>query len=479
MRKYTKEHLSAICRGTLPALPGCCFPPGANYLRPYRFSFYKPTVVRRVSKASLQLAAQPVHTLELKYVHGLDLVRERRSECRATAHQLYRVSPSSAPKDPVVIAGHKIKNCSMLGAFRSLPFESWHSSDVNYAIGRALCKNRLCPNCQRVLAAKRRKNAAGFFELNAEKLKRYRFYHLVLTLKHKSAEGVRTGLYTSELLKYYKRLRGADGNRAAAAWWNQRVAGTSYSVELKAAKDGTAHIHMHILVMSKMPLYNHKTPSRSAFITSARERWRAITGDSDGVFLEPVYFLQDERKVYYDPSRDSVTVLQKAIAECMKYTLKADSEALAGFDYSFIRDLLTVRNRYYGRTGVLNAKCAASKQFAELGRLNTDFQDLEELTSNEWRQLFNPETGETYAKEETKISVAFFSNTRKRVAAGASIHHEPDRPRGGEEYYSFKNRSLATFYGYEEKKPVAVHLAKSIRYEYHPENDLLSSTDDI
>lgn len=336
----------------------------------------------------------------------------------------------------------------------------------------------------------------SFFELNETALKSFYFYHMVLTLRHSEEKGIRTGLYTSDMLGYYKTLRGADGNRYAASWWNQRVAGTSYSVEIKEAKtkDGTAHIHMHVFIMAKMPLYNKAKREKSQFILAVQDKWKRITGDSDGVFLEPVYYRNEaDEVVYYDRKTSKPADLQKAIGECMKYTLKADSESLKGFGYGFIADLLTTRNRYYGRTGVLNAKCKESKRFKGLDRLCTDFQDLEEITADEWKQLFNPETGETYKKEETAIVVTRFRNMVPRLVGG-SMHSSPrghgtpvgETPiplteekknahanRGNEAYYSLKSRASAVFYKPDETKAVATLLAMSIRAPYLPENDLL------
>ncbi|RZJ91529.1 MAG: hypothetical protein EOO60_07900, partial [Hymenobacter sp.] len=128
-----------------------------------------------------------------------------RIQCRNTVSFLESRSGLEADiVNPLSKAAHKISNCALWGLFQSI------SPAVNYKVGTALCKSRLCPNCQRVLSAKRRTNFLDWFELNREKLAPYFFYHMVLTVRHSAAEDVRTGLYTPDMLAYFAELRGTS-----------------------------------------------------------------------------------------------------------------------------------------------------------------------------------------------------------------------------------------------------------------------------
>jgi hypothetical protein len=248
---------------------------------------------------------------------------------------------------------------------------------------------------------------------------------------------------------------------------------------------------MHVFLMSKIPLWNKRMKENSVNVKYLRDRWESITGDSSGVFLKPLYFVDaDGREIEYEPKTGNVEVLDKAISECMKYTLKCDAQSLSGFSYDFINELVTTRNRYYGRTGCFSANSKASKQFAELERLCTDFADLEEVAERENRTLMNPETGEIHAKEETKLSVTYHGNTAPRTVALAELSNEellmlhanrtlPDgsrvqlKPRKTEShYYTFKDKKAVSVYEWNEIKKASVHLGKSVRADYHEKNDI-------
>lgn len=350
----------------------------------------------------------------------------------------------------LVKAARKVENCSVMGLFRSL------STEVNHGVGRALCKCRVCPTCQRVVSHKRKAHLMSFFDVNEDRLKGYRFYHLVLTVRHSKAGGIRTNLYTSELLKYYTALRGSDGNRAAHQWWNQHVAGGTFSVELKAGRDGSPHIHIHSLLLSTVPLCGDVR--KSAFEKELRRRWKHLTGDSTHVHLEPVYYLDEQRqKVYFDAQQHEIAHLRRAVSECAKYTLKADADALRGFDADFVADLLATRNRYYGRFGVLSRN-KKDDAFEHLDMLNTDFKDLEQVQAHELEQLYNPQTGEVVPKEQTRLAMTSFRNTRARAEDV------------GPGYYSFVNPDDVVYF--TQQAQAAQALNYSLKRRHQPDQDM-------
>jgi hypothetical protein len=383
-------------------------------------------------------------------------------------------------------AAGRLQNCTVYGVFRS------HGDGVNHLVGRALCRCRVCPNCQETLATKRKRNTEAFFEANEQALKPFYFYHMVLTVRHSMAANIRTGLYTADVVKYFAALRGQGGtnDRAAKDWWNERVAGSLYSVELKAGRDGSPHIHIHALLMARRPLWR-ADGKPSAFVAAACDRWQRITGDSTGVFLEPVYTLDANReKQYYNPRGDGIADLRRAVAECAKYTLKTEAAALAAFSTAFIRDLLTTRNRYFGRTGILTKK-GGGTMFEGLERLNTNFKDLEAIAEREAETLYNPATGATVPKEETTLLITPFANVREQRAAacvvapldGADVAPCDGKPRpprrGGETYWVLLNPGAAIRFGSELTPDVQVFLAQTIRRRYDPCADVGALDDEL
>lgn len=351
-----------------------------------------------------------IYNLELKEGKWMGEVRK---QCRATADLLKSRANFGETPDPLYKASEKIRCCTMFGAHLH------HSQTANYKVGTALCKNRLCPNCQRVLSHKRKSNFLQWFALNERPCKKYFFYHMVLTVRHKESLGLRTGLYTSELLGFFQQLRGRDNNRAWRSTWDEYVAGGTYSTEIKPGSDSTPHIHIHILLVGHRKLYKFGKED-SEFMKLLGPRWREITGDPDAQvpFLEPVYTVtgwDENGKAQKDYALTGRAAnIAAAIAECEKYTLKADAQSLEGYSNEFLRELLATRNRYYGRFGCLSAKSPASKQFKELGMLATDYKDLAEMEKRAAAMLVNPETGEIAEKDSLPVLLTPFRNVRYR-----------------------------------------------------------------
>ncbi|RYE91485.1 MAG: hypothetical protein EOO37_00135 [Cytophagaceae bacterium] len=420
----------------------------------------------------------PLDTLELTPpLAERDLrLRKIRSSNRDTANLLLARNELNKV---LFSAGNKILNCGLWGLYQSL------TQDVNYKIGTALCKCRLCPNCQRVLASKRKHAFLDFFELNRKPLAPYFFYHCVFTVKHDAVSGVRTGLYTPDLLRYFAELRGThkglsgSQQRYRSKCWKHFVAGGTYSVEVKQGRDGSPNIHIHCLLLGNVKLFNRAEPSE--FMQHVVPLWEQITGDSKNVFIEPVYYNEPVKqgdkvvmkKVY--AFRGSDAQVERAVSECMKYTIKADAVSLAGYSDAFLTDLLTFTNRYYSRFGCLHPKDKASRQFQKMELLCLDYQDLEMVTRTELSRLFNPETGEIFEQEETQFIAA---PQRKMLAKENPVATgqlpEVALPNGklctiGEEiYYSAENLSIAEarFFPYHEKQRAAIFLSRSIAGDY-------------
>lgn len=404
---------------------------------------------------------------------------------------------------PLFKAATKISNCSLLALWQSI------NPATNYKLGTALCKCRLCPNCQRVLAAKRKSNFVDWFLLNAKALSGYFFYHMVLTVRHSAAQGVRTGMYAPDMLLYFAQLRGTCTSlsgaqqRQRSADWKDFIAGGSYSMEMVDGEDGSPHIHIHCLLVARKQLTNKAKDSK--FMAYVRPLWKHITGDSDNVFVKPLYYL-DENRNEVPAFRGSDVNIDVAVSECMKYTLKADSEGLEGFSDQFLIDLLGMKKRYYARFGCLSGNDKTSKQFQKLEMLAGDFQDLDKLTDKELARLFDPETGELVDVANTSLLVAPFKNMQPKPAVkGPTIYrpvipeHFPGAVRvlgpagetigwtdkdftyGGEPYYSLKPSPLGEnhFFPPTERKRAAILLSRVIKADYGQPLDLPEVYDTI
>jgi hypothetical protein len=418
--------------------------------------------------------------------HPLNEVKSNREQNRKVSQFLKE--RAYALEDKVWKASKKIGVCSINGAFRQI------SETVCHRVGRALCKSRVCPTCQRVLAYKRRAAVMCFYDLNTKALDKFYFYHMTLTLRHSRDAGIRDEIYTSELIGLFKKLRGVTGGKVTVArgWWDKRVAGGIYSVETTPGRDGSPHIHVHVLLLAKMPLW--RKDHTSEFLKEVRSRWLLLSslsvadGGSTKVHLEPVFtWLKDDAgQLLLDAKGERVKNyarkinqcgsnrehMRAAIAECAKYTMKTDSESLSQFSDSFLHDLISTRNRYYGRFGCLHSRDKSSAQFIQLDRLNADFKDIEEIDKQELLSLYDPETGEVVAKHQTKLLITPFSNTRGHTAAVCSVHWSRATPRGGEHYYSIRDRTKACEFGPDMESELPKLLSLTLYRAYNSEDDL-------
>jgi hypothetical protein len=458
---------------------------------------------KRAEKRQQALAAGSLDNKEIKASeteHPLSRIKSNRQQNLQVAQTLYERAYER--NDALHKTAHKLRVCSTAGAFRML------SQEVCHKTGQALCRSRVCPTCQKALAHKRRAAFLGFFDLNREVMKDYYFYHMVLTLRHSRDEDVRDGLYTKYLMERFKMLRGTHFDKGSSSglaaadkeYWNQRVAGGIYSIETVPGADGSPHIHLHILLLAKMPLWRRS--QASAFVKRMRSRWLELTDDSTQVHLEPVYTWRlDEagNKVKGKdgkPLKDWVTKnrltatggevfeseaaaeisaydhLRAGVAECAKYTLKTDEASLSQFSDSFLYDLIETRHRYYGRFGCLHAKSPESAKFSELKRLSADFKDLEQVDADEARQLFNPVTGEICAKSSTAMVITTFRNVKGHTAPGGDKKLANGQNAGFEHYYSINDMTKAVEYDPYGGSAVAKALSVTLYRRYKAEDDI-------
>lgn len=314
-------------------------------------------------------------------------------------------------------ASTKIHLCSTYGAFREV------SPGQIHKVGQALCKNKFCPVCQSVLSWKRREKAAEFFEENQEEMTDYNFFHLVLTLRHN--ENHRNYNYVEEILKNFKDLRGTNSKKKDYQKWKIFVEGGYYSVEIKQGKD-SPHIHIHSIIMTKKDV---KSPDLS-FI---QKNWKTITGDSDQIKVEPIFFLQEkyeegavkyERKdgstawkINYNPEIHGIEHLKNAFMESLKYTIKTDDilgdmkGKVDDKQKELLYSLLSKRHRLYSRFGCLTNNKKNREKFEGLAKLALNFKDLENVNVTD-KSLIDVETGEQKEAHETNIFVTKFSNVK-------------------------------------------------------------------
>jgi hypothetical protein len=428
--------------------------------------------------------------------HPVERLKSNQQQAREVAAVLKQRAYSF--DDDFFRIGRKLENCAVYGAFRLLP------SGAANKIGQAMCKHRGCPTCQRVLSIKRRDAATAFFKDNQEQLSGYYFYHLVLTLRHNAEEEVRTHFYLPDLIRYFKELRGVTGKVTAwRKWWDKRVAGGFCSIETTPSKDKTAHIHMHILLIGKMPLWasggktkDGKPKARtSKFLEQVKLKWLELTGAdrieeaSTQVHLEPVYTwkVDEQGEPLLDAKGEKIKDfahkakfggasadehLLAAVSECAKYTMKTDAASLEMFSDDMLRDLLTQRHRYYGRFGILHAKHPDSSKFKNLNRLNADFKDLSEVDAKRAKSLWDPKEQATVRMEDTKAIVSPFRNMSAHQAGG-SVHKDEDgKARGHENYYQVIDPDKVIVCGNEQE--LAKNLSATI-YKWPDKADQLEA----
>lgn len=369
----------------------------------------------------------------------------KRKECRKTAIALSGLQEVNNYSSAIWKHKRNVSNCSLHGVFRQI------SEHQNHKIGQALCKSKVCPICQSVLSHKRRKRALEFFDINAEQLKGYHYQHLVLTVKHDKQ--TRNYLYASDIIKYFRDLRGHQ-SRHYKDDWAAHVFGGSYSVEITEGKNGTPHIHIHCLLIT-----HEAIDHRHDFFKRLKDRWFSITGDSTNLRIETVYYKDENgKRVDYDPATGDLEGLKKGFAECIKYTMKTNELTFKKLGRAFMEDLLSTRVRLYSRFGALYNHKNNDSGLKEIERLATDYKDLELIESTE-NELFDIETGEQVKLEDTRIVVSAFKNVKAEKVEDVTV-------------YSFINTHLVRHFKYDEVRTAAVDLSGTINSTYNKLNDI-------
>ncbi|MEM7654529.1 MAG: hypothetical protein AAF399_00240 [Bacteroidota bacterium] len=297
----------------------------------------------------------------------------------------------------------KVETCGNYVGIRQIP------TGECFRIGANYCKCKACAVCSYLVSANRKKAILGYFEENPQALAGKHVYHAVFTLRHNGH--TRSGDYTEELKAHFKSLR---DSRATRSYWKDHVDGGFYSMEIVRNRspdpsDKSLHIHLHVILVSPLAL------EKTRFARRMRQRWRAITGDSNQVFLERVYRMREDRtKEYYRPGQ-SLDLLKDAFAESVKYTLKLDLD-FGGIEPETLSSLFKPHKRFFGFFGKLYGKGIATFSHEQIEALET-----------EGNEIFSPSTGEIFDSSQTRLLITPFWNLQSRMVKGCPAYALEDR----------------------------------------------------
>jgi hypothetical protein len=362
------------------------------------------------------------------------LKSQRRGAKRIINH--YQNSTSK----PIQEAVRKLKYCSVFSAFKEVN----QSTGELHKVGQALCKNRLCPTCQRVLSKKRKSTILEYFKNEWETYKSDYFYHVVFTMKHNSK--VRNWNYASELVKAFKSLR---SNRSSRQWFKESVRGGWYSVEVKMVND-LPHIHMHCIFISPNQL-------EGKFTRELKKEWLKVTKDSSVVRVDKIYTKERsntcEKPIIkpYEPNTGSYLLLSPALAESAKYSVKMDfgSENDGYIREDILTDLLSNRTRLHGRFGCLYG----------VKELNAELTKEDDV--NEKELDYSYETGEVVDESKVRFVIAKTDDV-------VSVKHE-----SGNYSYRLTERSRPTYIeAHRAKELLAKSLSKMFYNELKKDREL-------
>jgi diadenosine tetraphosphate (Ap4A) HIT family hydrolase len=174
---------------------------------------------------------------------------------------------------------------------------------IHQVIPNYVCEFRLCPDCARRKSRKRlNKHLPAMTAFVREN--RVTPVHLVLTQTHKKETRKQS----------VKRLRDAFSNLIRREFWKEHFKGGTWSVEFTKGKDNLHHTHLHIIGFRR----------RFFDIKFLRSEWKAVTGDSSVLRLDPI------------------TELSKGLLEVFKYVSKPlDVDKFKAED---LRDFLKLKN---------------------------------------------------------------------------------------------------------------------------------------
>lgn len=156
------------------------------------------------------------------------------------------------------------------------------------------CRSPLCADCARFRAKYYERRIWDI--IRADKTN---YFMITFTIKNVR---VLTREAINKLIRSFAALR-------EEYFWNEYIEGGFYSIETTHSRQAGWHPHEHCLVKAKCRLPKE-------FLEQLKERWRAITGDSDYIYIERVYGLDKKGQ----PTR---RINRRAIKELVKYTTKS------------------------------------------------------------------------------------------------------------------------------------------------------------
>jgi plasmid rolling circle replication initiator protein Rep len=192
--------------------------------------------------------------------------------------------------------------CSLLLDFRQVPSEDTLKLKLSAA---HFCRVRWCPVCQWRRALMWKSKAAKILPLVLAAYPKYRWLFVTLTVKNCQVQDLRSTI--NHLNESYKRFSKLDAF-PADGWLK--------AVEVTRSKDGTAHPHLHILMMVK--------PSYFGVSYLSFEKWQSIWQKS----LRVDYLPQVNVKAVKSGSSDFSGLL----SEVIKYQVK-ESDLIVDRDW--------------------------------------------------------------------------------------------------------------------------------------------------
>lgn len=198
------------------------------------------------------------------------------------------------------------------------------------------CEFRLCPDCAR---RRSRKIVRKHLPIAQEFLLRNRVQpvHLVLTQEHRP----------ETRKEATKRLFDAFNKLQRRVFWKDHFKGAIWSLEFTKGRDGLPHAHLHL------------TAFRSRFfdIELLRGEWKAITGGSHVLRLDPIFDLE------------------KGLLEVVKYISKPlDTKRLSAADLAEFLEMKGMK--FFGTVGEFRKFCHNFEPSVDAGDDESEFSDL-------------------------------------------------------------------------------------------------------
>jgi plasmid rolling circle replication initiator protein Rep len=191
--------------------------------------------------------------------------------------------------------------CSLLLDFRQVPSDDVLKLKLSAA---HFCRVRWCPVCQWRRSLMWKAKAAKILPLVLAAYPKHRWLFVTLTVKNCQIQDLRSTI--CHLNKSYKRL--SELNAFPADGWLK-------ALEVTRSKDGTAHPHLHILMMVK--------PSYFGVGYLSIEKWVSLWRNSLRVDYDPVTHVKAIKGSVTSPTM---------LSEVIKYQVK-ESDLIADRDW--------------------------------------------------------------------------------------------------------------------------------------------------